>query len=198
MKRLSFLAVFISALLTASAVYADGFLSAVSFQPLPAGSAIFVRPLDNSDHNLVLQGDFERALKKKGYSVSKDAPLILSFETLDSGGSWTGGGSNRFVELSNNHDQTGVNAPKVRFNLFNSTRGGILNSKRKEKTRTVTPSRFQIDVTLDDKTNGKRLWQGWSSADIGLRNNRAMTRVMIPVIVDGLGKTVQQKSFPLQ
>ena len=154
--------------------------------------------MDNSDQNLVLQKDFERALRKKGYKVSKDAPLILTFETRDSGGSWSGGGPNNIVELSNNPDQTGVNAPRVRFNLFNSARGGLLNPARKERTRTVSPSLFRIDVTIDDKTNGKRLWQGWSSAELGLSTNRALRRAMIPTIIDGLGKTVKKQSFPLQ
>ena len=198
MKRIGLLAGVLSLWMTATAGYADGLLSAVSFRPLSQGSAILVRPLDNSDHNMALKKDFERALRRKGYTVSEDATLILSFETLDSGGSWTGGGPNRFVELSNNHDQSGISTPRVRFNLFDSTRGGILNSKRRDKTRTVTPSRFRIDVTVDDKTNGKRLWQGWGSADIGLGNNRDMTRALIPIMVEDLGKTVQQKSFPLQ
>ncbi len=197
-RSLTFLAVFVSAWVAAAPpVNADGLLNAVSFSPVPAGSAIFVRPMDNSDRNLVLQKDFERILKRKGYTVTKDANLILTFETRDTSGSWTGGGPNRFVELSNNHDQSGVNAPRVHFNLFNSARGGILNPNRKEATRTVTPSSFRIDVTLDNKTDGKRLWQGWSSADIGAASSRKMTRAMIPVLVDSLGQTIRQKSFPL-
>ena len=159
---------------------------------------MFVRPLDNSDQNIALQAEFERELKQKGYTVSRDATLIFSFETRDASGAWTGGGPNPFVELSNNHDQTGVNAPQVRFNLFNSNRGGILNPDRIDRTRTVTPSRFRIDVTIEDKTNGKRLWQGWSTADIGIGTTRVMSRSMIPAIVNGLGKTVKKKSFPLE
>lgn len=198
MRRFAFLAALLLSWVTAPAVHADGLLNAVSFQPLPEGAALFVRPLDNSDRNIAIQAEFERELKRKGYTVSKDATLIFSFETRDSAGSWTGGGPNRFVELSNNHDQSGVNAPQVRFNLFNSTRGGLLNPGRKDRIRTVTPSRFRIDVTIDDKTNGKRLWQGWSTADIGIGTTRAMSRSMIPAIVNGLGKTVKKKSFPLE
>lgn len=198
MKRFAFLAALLLSWVTAPAVHAEGLLNAVSFQPLPKGAALFVRPLDNSDQNIALQAEFERELKQKGYTVSKDASLIFSFETRDAAGSWTGGGPNPFVRLSNNHDQSGVNAPQVRFNLFNSSRGGILNPARKNRTRTVTPSRFRIDVTIDDKTNGKRLWQGWSTADIHLGTTRAMSRSMIPAIVDGLGKTIKKKSFPLQ
>lgn len=197
MRRLYLLTAFLTALVAGNSAFAEGLVNAVSFQPFPAGSAVFVRPMDNSDQNMILLSDFERALKKNGYTISKDADLILTFETRDSAGSWTGGGTNPFIELSNNHDQSGVNAPRVHFNLFNSARGGLLNPDRQEKTRTVTPSRFRIDVTLDDKTNGQRLWQGWSSADIDIRANSATTRAMIPVIVEGFGKNVKEKTFPL-
>ena len=199
MRKITFLAVFLSAVLSvASTVRAEGMMSAVSFLPVPAGSAIFVRPLDNSDTNLILQKDFEQALKTKGYTIHQAATLILTFETRDDSGAWTGGGENRLVELSNNSDQSGLNAPRVRLNLFNSQRGGILNPERTEFTRTVTPSSFRIDITIDDKSNGNRLWQGWSRADIGPGDNRKMTRNMIPILVNSLGQTVRQKSFPLQ
>jgi len=154
--------------------------------------------MDNSDQNLILQKDFERELRNKGYTVSKDAPLILTFETRNSSGSWTGGGPNRIVELSDNHDQTGINAPQVRINLFNSARGGLLNSRRKEQTHTVAPTMFRIDITIDNKSDGKRLWQGWSSAELGLSTNRTLRRAMVPTIVDGIGKTVKKQSFPLE
>ena len=199
MKRFGFLSLFflVSALAVAG-VRADGLMNAVSYQPLPLGSAIFVRSMDNSDQNLRLQKDFEHALKRQGYTISENANLILTFETRDAAGAWTGGGSNPYVELSDNHDQTGVNAPRVRFNLFNSARGGLFNPDRIQTTRMVTPSRFRIDATIDDKTNGKRLWQGWSTTDIGASGVRDLTRAMVHVLVDVVGQTVRQKSFPLQ
>lgn len=199
MKRLGLLAAVLLVWLAAPpAALGDGMVSAISFRPLPAGAAILVRALDNAEHNLVLQADFERVLTKKGYTLSDEADLVLTFETMDAAGAWTGGGENRLVELSNNSDQAGIDAPRVRLNLFNSARGGLLNPDRRDQTRTVTPSRYRIDVTIDDKTNGKRLWEGWSSVDIGPGDNRALTRTMVPVLVDNLGKTVRQKTFPLQ
>jgi len=198
MRSVIFLVAFVSIwILATAAVYAEALMNAVSFQPVPAGSAIFVRPMDNSDRNLIMQKDFERALQSKGYIISKDADLILTFETLDAAGTWAGGGPNRIVELSNNHDQSGTDAPRVHLNLFNSARGGLLNPNRKDATRTVTPSSFRIDVTLDNKTDGKRHWQGLSSVDTNVGSSRQMTNVMIPVIVDGVGQTINEKSFPL-
>jgi hypothetical protein len=195
---MTFLAVFLSALLSVvPSVRAEGTINAVSFLPVPVGSMILVRPLDNSDSNLILQKDFERALKSKGYTVGKDATLILTFETRDDSGAWAGGGENRFLELSNNSDQSGINAPRVRLNLFNSKRGGLLNPDRRDVTRTVTPSSFRIDVSIDDKSNGKRMWQGWSSASARVGGNRETSRKMIPVLVDGLGQTIRRKTFSL-
>jgi hypothetical protein len=170
-------------------------MNAVSYQPMPAGTALQVRPLDNSDHNLILKADFERALRAKGYTISTDAKVVFTFETMDTAGAWTGEGPNPFVELSNNPDQTGIEAPRVRFNLFNTQRGGILNPDRTEVTRMVTPSSFRIDVTIDGLTDGKRFWHGWGSIDIGAGDNREMTRAIVPVMVEGVGKTIRQQTF---
>ena len=197
-KRFGYLSVFfLVSALAAAGVRADGLMNAVSYQPLPPGSAIFVRPMDNSDQNMRLKKDFEYALKRKGYTISENANLILTFETRDAAGAWTGGGPNPYIELSDNHDQTGINAPKVRFNLFNAARGGLFNRDRTQSTRMVTPSSFRLDATIDDKTNGKRLWQGWSTTDIGAGGARNLMRAMIPVLVDVVGQTVRRKSFPL-
>jgi hypothetical protein len=171
-------------------------MNAIAYEKIPADSAIMVRPLDNSDNNLVLKGDFERALRQKGYTVSGDAKLILTFETIDMAGAWTGGGPNPFVELSNNPDQSGVEAPRVHFNLFNSQRGGILNPDKTERTRMVTPSTFRIEATIDSKVDGKRLWQGWSAMPIGAGDSHEMTRSMVPVMVEGIGQTVRERTFP--
>lgn len=198
MKRIGSLAAFVCALVTmAQAASADGIMSAVAYQALPPGTSLTVRPLDNSDHNMVLKADFERALRAKGFKIANDAKLVFTFETMDSAGAWTGGGPQPFVELSNNPDQTGIEAPRVHFNLFNTRRGGILNPDKSEATRMVTPSKFRLDATIDSLTDGSRLWHGWGSIDIGPDDNREMTRALIPVMVDGVGHTVRQQKFPV-
>lgn len=177
------------------AAAADGRLNAVSYQEIPSGTALMVRPLDNSDHNLLLKADFERALRSKGYTISQDAKVAFTFETMDTAGAWTGSGPNPFVELSNNPDQTGVEAPQVRFNLFNTRRGGILNPDRTETTRMVTPSSFRIDATIDSLTDGRRFWHGWGIVNVGADDSRERSRALVPPLVDGIGKTIRQQSL---
>ena len=78
----------------------EGLLNAVSYKSIPAGAAVTVRPLDNSDANLALQEDFERELRGRGFSVGPDAGLVLSFETRDIVGAYSAGIARHVVELS--------------------------------------------------------------------------------------------------
>lgn len=199
MRIIPFLTVFIFSLIfSTSNARAEGLVSAVSFSPLPSGSAISVRPLDNTNSNMILKKDFELALKRKGFKIGRDEALVLTFETTDVSGAWIGGGENLIIELSNHDDQSGTDFPRVHLNLFNSQRGGILNSEHLEKTRTVTPSSFRIDVTIDKKTNGKRIWQGWSSIKSRIGNNQKPSREMVSVLVESLGQNISRKPFSLK
>ncbi len=61
-----------------------GVLNAVSFEPLPEGAAVLVRPLDDTDENLAIKKEFEAAMAADGLNVAADdARLVLSFETRE-------------------------------------------------------------------------------------------------------------------
>ena len=112
-------------------------------------------------------------------------------------GAWSDGGRRQLLQLQQSQGVGGLDSPKVRLNLYDSRRGAVFNEGR-TGTQITTPSTYRLDATIDDRTDGKRLWQGWSSADIGPGDNRKMTRNMIPILVNSLGQTVRQKSFTLQ
>ena len=60
----------------------EGVLNAVSFEPLPEGAAVLVRPLDDTDENLAIKKEFEAAMTADRLNVAADeARLVLSFET---------------------------------------------------------------------------------------------------------------------
>ena len=188
---------FFLTLISPSAAKSEGLISAVSFLPLPTNSVIYLRSLDNSDSNLLLKNNFKEALISKGFTIGEDGDLVLTFETRDEAGAWAGGGENRFIEWSNHDDQSGVDAPRVHLNLFNSQRGGIFNSNRKDITRIVTPNSFNIEVTIDKKSNGNRIWQGWSKISAQNTSNNEASRKMVLVLVESLGRTFSSKSFSL-
>jgi hypothetical protein len=176
---------------------AQAFVNAVSFQPLPERSVIAVRPLDNSDANLKLKTAIEEVLRVRGYGVSADSPLVLSFDTRDEVGAWTDSGRRTILELRAEGGRDGGEYAHAKVNVFDTTAGGLLNEGR-GGTSIATPSTYRIDATLDDRTNGRRLWQGWAIANLSHGERPDLDRAMIPAIVENLGRTTTRKPFDLK
>lgn len=170
-------------------------LNAVSYEPIPSGEAVMVEIFDDSDVNQRLKNRFEAQLKSQGYTITEGARLILSFETRETSGKWTGGGPNRLVEIGNAGNHTGTDAPDVRVNIFDNQRGGLLNPKPNKGVTQVAPSQYRIDASLEDRSNGKRLWQGWSIAAVGGADDPAVQNAMVKPIVEHIGKTVRDQTF---
>jgi hypothetical protein len=192
------LAIFVFTIGTAAAQQGtDGVMNGVAFKPLPPDSSIHVRPLDNSDDNLVLQADFEAALRAKGYTIEKDAKLILSFETRDEIGSWSTTERRHILSFESKGGQGGGENAKAKVNVFDSATGGLLNRGSGGGTTITSPSTYRIDATIDDRANGKRLWQGSSVANLNNQDGLSLTRKMVPVMVENLGQTVRRQIFPL-
>ncbi len=181
---------------------AQAFVNSVSYQPLPERAIFAVRPLDNSDANLKLKTSIEEALRVKGFGVAKDAPLVLSFDTRDEVGAWSDAGRRTILEL---RAESGREAGEftrgeyahAKVNIFDSASGGLLNEGR-GGTSIATPSTYRIDATLDDRTNGRRLWQGWAIANLAYGDRTDLDRAMIPAIVQNLGRTTTRQPFNLQ
>lgn len=174
----------------------SGLLNAVAYKPLTPGSTLAVSPLDNSDQNLRLQVIFENELRARGFTVSSDAALVLTFETRSSPGIWTDGGSRRIIELSDRRDQGGVEAPRVQLNLYNSLQGGVFNAGS-PGTNVGAPGQYRLDATIDDRRNGERLWQGWATAPLIRSDGITLSMSMVPVMVESVGTTVKRKPFDL-
>ena len=172
-----------------------GLLNAVAYKPLPQDSAVTVRPLDNSDENLLLQEEFERELRARGHTVAADAPLIMTFEVRDVVGAWTNRDRRSILELEGRGDGIGGDTHRARLNLFDSGRGGVLNEGRGGGTTIVTPTQYRLDVTIDARAGGKRLWQAWATADLGQSDGFELTKAMIPAMVGSLGQNVNRQPF---
>lgn len=174
----------------------DGLLNAVSFKQLPAQAAIAVRVMDNSDDNLVLQAEFERVLRAKGHRVAEDASLILTFETRKVAGAWADEGRRTLVEL---HGGGGVGdeEAKVTVNLFNSRQGGVLNKGERSGTSITTRGQLRVDVNVDERSTGKRLWQAWSTTDQGGDDDLSQNKAMVPILVENIGRTVKRQTISL-
>jgi hypothetical protein len=175
----------------------QGLLNAVAYDPLPAQVSVNVRPLNDSDENLALKQTFETALQERGYTVAADAQFVLTFETREVAGAWADRGRRTVIELDAHGEGVGGDQQRVRLNLFNSSSGGVFNRGREGGTGIVTPGHFRIDLSIDDRTNGERLWQAWAVADIGRSDGRRVSQAMVPGMVLRLGETVRQEQMDL-
>jgi len=175
----------------------QGLLNAVAYDPLPTQVSINVRPLNDSDENLSLKQDFETALRERGHTVDVDAPLVLSFETREAAGAWADRGRRTVLELEASGEGVGGDQQRVHLNLFNSSSGGVFNRGNEGGTGIVTPSHFRIDLSIDDRSNGERLWQAWAVADIGRSDGRRVSQAMVPGMIARLGETVRQEQIDL-
>jgi hypothetical protein len=174
----------------------DGLMSSISFLNIPANASLQVLPYDDSDDNIAIQRVFEKNLRQRGYKISSDAKLILNFETRDEIGSWSGTDRRHLLSFEAKGGRGGGEDARARLNFFDSNSGGLIN-KGKGGTSIATPSSYRIEASIENRSTGKRLWQGWSEGKLGAGNGQSLTLKMVPVLVEGIGKTISQRTFEL-
>ncbi len=169
----------------------DVTVNSVVFDDVPKNVPVTVEIYDDSDENLALKAALEDELSRQGYVLQNGANLIVTVETRDSSGRWTGGGSNRVVRIGNSDNHTGTDAPDVRVSLFDNERGGILNPKTGSGVTQVAPSQFRIDAQIEDRLNGRTLWQGWAVRNILATENTSVYANMLRPLVSAIGQTLR-------
>ena len=176
----------------------DGTINALSLRPLPSEKSIKVDPLDNSVDNLKLQKVIEAELRKSGYTISKQASLILSFSTRDQIGSWNSGSSSHVFSLETKTGRGHEERTKARINVFDSTTGGLLNKSKKQRQPSSTASQYRLDISIEDRATGKTYWRAWSVADLDSGEGIELTTKMIPPLIEGLGQTIRRQVFSVE
>jgi len=169
---------------------------------LPADAVIEVQALDNSEENISLVVELTRALSTLGYAVADKGMLVMTIETRDEIGAWTTSGDGKNIEFQAQQGSGGTgNSVDLRVNLFDSDSGGLLSNSQSNPTSIVTPSRYVVDITVDSREDGKRLWQGWISATLGQTNDpstdQSLKLRMIPPLADAYGQTISKQVISL-
>lgn len=180
-----------AAVLPASAeVTGQATLNAVAFQPIPQSQAIEVRVLDNSNENLAIMRELQAALSQRGVPLgASDVPLLLTIDTSDSVGAWTAPGATDRIRMM---DDRGRLFPQGELDMARQARLPLAG------TTVVTPAQYRLGLTLDSRSSGERLWQGWSIADLSQGQPSELAAAMVPKLADNLGRTVREEVFDLQ
>lgn len=194
------IALCLSAALPGLSLAADGQLNAISSKPIPGGKVLAVRALDDSDEATDLTAQFERELKSRGYRVDPKADLVLTFEILDELGAYTFTDKRYFLDVqATKGTSSGTEGTEARINVFNSKTGGILNEGQ-GGTKIVTPTKYRLKVTVDGPAEAGRIeryWQGWATGNLGAATNESLIGAMVVPLVESIGKTVKNETFPL-
>jgi hypothetical protein len=182
---------------------APGRAAARAFAASPAPLAFAIEPGDNSDENMALADRIGKEAARRGMGVQpKGGALILRFDTevrTDASAprpsfSRPGGGS------TDPDDQTPT-PPEARgevTNLLTSRGGGVLNSRSRSGSGSERLLRYVINASLQDTATGRQLWQGHVSYDTNTPDREAMFVSLAPVLVEQIGKSVQERAFRLE
>jgi hypothetical protein len=195
----------VALLLSKAAVAAGsaGVAYSTSYLTLSPGSAVMIRPLDDTRANLALKRRFSVALKQHAVRVEdQDTPYVLSFETeVDHGirrggpslGSASGAASGSAADAAS---PSGLDV-EVRVNIWASHRDSLLGG-RIDDMATRGTLRYVLTATLEEESTGRRLWQGEASCAGAAADEGATLAAMASVLADQFGRTVRQRTFRLE
>lgn len=177
----------------------QGVLNAVSYRPIPEGVPFMVQTLDDSSTSVAAGQEFEARLRRVGRAVAAKGSLVFTIEVTTVEGAWSDEGRRTVLEFSSHGDSPVGEDRKVRFNLFDSSQGGIINRGDGERgTNIVTRGRHRVEASLDDREAGRRLWQGWIEAGLERQDSEAVVRAMVAPLVERLGQTVRREAVDLE
>ena len=173
---------------------APGRAASMSYRAMQDGSAVAVRPLDNSPLNLKIAASLAEALRKRGVAVADDAPLVLEFETVteDTTVSPPRRGTlaePRRVDIGRERDLGRGDAVDARVDLYSNTRNSVLTGVR----RSDPGLRYALRATLGERA-GARLWEGY--AEYGeIASDERIFAAMAPLLAGMVGQTTGERRF---
>ncbi len=188
---------------SALAQVGDGRVNAAIYGKVPAGSAVAVLPLDDTEDNLQIKDMIERGLEARGYRIAADALFVMTF--------WTGGSYDLARRTKRGPGLLRLGAEggtrigdteadvEAQVTLFSSRGGGLFQNPAKRPSRKPLGStRHRLDAVLKDQQRGRRMWQGQSYADVSGGDSVAVSQAMVPVLVESFAKTVRQQLFTVE
>ena len=171
---------------------ADGLgeVHAVSFRELPDRLRLSVTLLDDSNLDLRIRDEMVASLMRAKHTLADDAPfeLELSSEVKPARQS---AGDPSLGRLSSNMDDT-----QFEMNIWSSSQDSILGGRHSGNV-SRTGSRFEIRATLRERSLGDVVWEGRSVVAAEQDQVEPYVARMAQALVESLGRTVRNGSFPV-
>lgn len=169
----------------------DGTVNASALRPLPQGSAITIKPWDNSEDTTILARYIEDQLRARGYSIGGANALVLKFSASETLGQLSSGPQRQLVEIDGRAGSGHDDEAQVRLNLFSSEKGGVFNQGRPQQKVASTQT---LEMSID-RPDGQRLWLGEATGKVVNPDRRQSVRLLVGPLLDSIGKTVRSQPF---
>lgn len=168
----------------------QGELHAVSYREVPDRLMVSVTVLDNSDLDLRIRDEMVAELKQAKQSVADDAPFELELSsTLHPGNQKAADPS--LGQLSSNTSNT-----QIEMNIWSSSQDSLLGG-RQTGGESRTESSFEIRATLRERTLGDVVWEGRAIVRAERDQVDPYLARMTQSLVQSLGHTVRDGTFPV-
>lgn len=164
-----------------------------AFHPLAPRAMIEVSPLDDRDENLRIAAALREALLRAGYALGDaTTPLRLSFDS-------------EVRPVPGAVRPPATPAPTGSDDAMSGERGtSPIPDRRVPRASDNVPRgkppllRYVLNATIDDRTTGKRIWQGNVRYD-DAESDRTQTLVrLVPPLMTAFGQTQKGRNFALE
>lgn len=181
---------------------APGQAAARAFAAAPAPLAFQVDAGENTDENIALAARIAKEAAARGISIqAQGAALVFRFYTEVRTNPPT-------QRQSFSRQGGGLSDPDVGMpsppgsrdevtNMLSSGGGGVIGGRLPTGPSYGRLLRYVVNATLEDRATGRRLWQGHVSYDSAATDRAAMFVALAPVLVEQIGKSVQESAFRL-
>jgi hypothetical protein len=173
-----------------------------TFAAAPAPLVFQIEAGENTDENIALAARIAKEAAARGIGVQpQGAALVFRFDTevRTNPPAQRQTFSRPGAGLSD-PDAGTPSPPGSRdevTNMLSSGGGGVIGSRPPAGPSYGRLLRYVVNATLEDRATGRRLWQGHVSYDTTAPDRTAMFVALAPVLVEQIGKSVQESSFRL-
>jgi hypothetical protein len=173
-------------------------MAARAFAAAPTPNAFAIEHGDHTDENKALAESLAKQAASRGMTVQRGgSTLVLRFDTEVR----TAQAQRRSYSRDAGTLDPDLGTPTPPgskdevANVLSSRGGGVLGSRGGSGADYSRPLRYVVNATLDDRTTGRRIWQGHVSYDSASSDRTATFVSLAPVLADQIGKNVQERSF---
>jgi len=167
-----------------------GVVQAVSYREVPNPLSLSIILFDDSNLDLEIRDQMVAALERAKHSVGDDSLFELELSSEVRSGRFVTGGPS-LGRLSSNNDNT-----RLEMNIWSSSQDSILGGRNSERSRRLFTS-FEIEATLRERSLGEVVWEGHAIVETDRGQADPYVPRMVESLVQSLGRTVRDGTFPV-